>query len=186
MNARIQELATLIRERNAVAQRITNVIGRPAQIGHVGEYIEYIASRVFNIQIEESAVAKGIDGVFHSGPLAGKTVNVKFYAKREGLLDVRPDAVPDYYLVLAGPRATAITSRGEARLWHIDWVFLFAGAETPVCLRSRGVKINEATSVIREQWNRAEVYPTTSNRALSPTEEQRNMLQLFHSNEVDG
>ncbi len=39
MDARIQELATLIEERNAVASRITAVIGHPALIGHVGEYI---------------------------------------------------------------------------------------------------------------------------------------------------
>jgi len=182
MDAQIRELATLISERNAVAERITNVIGRPAQIGHVGEYI---ASRVFDIQLEESATAKGIDGRFRSGPLAGKTVNIKFYAKREGLLDIRPDAVPGYYLVLAGPRATAMTSRGEARPWHIDGVFLFAGEEILDHLRSRGVKIGIATSVIAEQWNHAEIYPASRNRALSLTDEQREMLQLFHSHEVD-
>jgi len=176
MDVQIQELAGLIRERNAVAQRITNVIGRPALIGHVGEYI---ASKVFDLQLEESATAKGIDGSFRSGPLAGKTVNVKFFAKREGLLDIRPDAVPDYYLVLAGPRATAMTSRGEARLWHIDGVFLFEGAEILDHLKSRGVKIGVATSVIAEQWNRAEMYPASRNRALSLNDEQREMLQLF-------
>jgi hypothetical protein len=72
-----------------------------------------------------------------------------------------------------------MTSRGEARLWHIDWVFLFAGAELLAHLRSRGVKIGGATSVIKDQWDGAEVYPISRSRALSLNDEQRNMLQLF-------
>jgi hypothetical protein len=69
-------LAQLLRERNDVAERISNLIHRPAQIGHVGEFI---ASRIFNIHLESAANAKAIDGTFQEGALAGKTVNVKFY-----------------------------------------------------------------------------------------------------------
>ena len=67
----VAQLAELIRERNEVAWRITQLIGRPAQIGHIGEWI---ASRTFDIELEVSAVAKGIDGRFRSGPLQGKSV----------------------------------------------------------------------------------------------------------------
>ena len=106
---KLTDLADLIRERNAIEEQMGAIIGRPGLLGHVGEFI---ASRVFDIKLEHSAAAKGIDGRFTSGPLAGQTVNVKWCAKREGLLDIRPDALPDYYLVLAGPKAAPVSSRG--------------------------------------------------------------------------
>ena len=176
MDAKIQELATLIGKRNAVASRITAVVGRPALIGHVGEYI---ASRVFDIQLEQSAVSKGIDGVFGSGVLVGRTVNIKFYAKRENLLDIRPDAVADHYLVMTGPKASTTTSRGEVRPWHIDSVFLFDGPALVDRLKARNVKIGVATSVVTEQWNRAEVYPECVNSSYQLNNEQKEMLGLF-------
>jgi hypothetical protein len=71
-----------------------------------------IRSRVFDIQLEDSAVAKAIDGRFRSGPLAGKTVNIKIYGKREGLLDTNSDHTLDYFLVLCGPKASTLTSKG--------------------------------------------------------------------------
>ncbi len=174
----IEELADLIRQRNQVARETTRIIGRPAQIGHVGEYV---ASKVFNIRLEESATVKGIDGVFEEGSLNGKTVNIKFYAKREGLLDIREDALPDYYLVFTGPKAESMTSRGEARPWHIDWVFLLNAQELVAELRNRGVKIGIATSIINEQWDQAEIYPDQANKELRLSEAQRNELRLFSS-----
>ena len=176
MDAKIQELAALVRDRNSVAERITRIIGRPAQIGHIGEYI---APQVFGIQLEHSAVSKGIDGAFRSGPLAGRTVNIKFYAKREGLFDIRPDAVADYYLVLTGPKSNTMTSRGEVRPWHIDWVFLFHGPMLVDHLKERGVKISVETSVVAEQWNCAEVYPDGANSEYNVGNEQEQMLRLF-------
>ncbi len=53
--------------------------------GHLGELI---ASRVFAIELDASASAAAIDGRFTEGPLGGRTVNVKWYLKREGLLDL--------------------------------------------------------------------------------------------------
>ena len=178
MDPKIAELATLIDERNAIASQITNVIGRPAQIGHIGEFI---ASRIFDIQLEDSAVSKGIDGIFCSGQLAGQAVNVKFYAKREGLLDIRLDAVAEYYLVLAGPRPTSMSSRNEVRPWKIDWVFLFHGPTLVEHLQQRGVKIGVATSVVKAQWNNAEIYPNRTNPDYIVSSEQRDMLRLFGS-----
>ncbi len=98
----IAKLADLIHTRNAVAEQITTLIDRPAEIGHVGEFI---AAEVFDIALEESATNKGFDGRFRSGTLAGKTVDVKWYAKKEGLVDLRLEFLPDYYLVLTGPTA---------------------------------------------------------------------------------
>lgn len=118
----LPRLAELVRTRNAVDAEIAAVVGRPALIGHVGEYI---AANIFGIELEGSAARKAIDGRFASGPLSGATVNIKWYAKQEGLLDLTPDSLPDYYLVLAGPRQPAASSRGTHRPWLIQSVFLF-------------------------------------------------------------
>src|SRR5436190_16511565 len=76
----LTQLAELIRRRNALGKDITQIIGRPSLIGHLGEYI---AARVFDITLEESAINKGFDGRFCKGPLVGKSVNVKWYAKKD-------------------------------------------------------------------------------------------------------
>ena len=72
------QLAGLIRRRNQLEQEITALIQRPAQIGHLGEYI---AAHIFDIMLEQSAAHKGFDGRFTDGPLQGRTVNVKWYAR---------------------------------------------------------------------------------------------------------
>ena len=108
----IAKLAALLHTRNAVAKEITALIDRPAQIGHVDEFI---AAQVFDIALELSATNKGFDGRFRSGALAGKTVDVKWYARREGIIDLRLDDLPDYYLILTGPYGAYATSRGEDR-----------------------------------------------------------------------
>lgn len=81
----LEKLADLISERNRISKTISKLIGRPALPRHIGEYI---ASKIFNIELEEFATSKGIDGRFTEGPLKGKTVNIKLYGKREGLLDI--------------------------------------------------------------------------------------------------
>jgi hypothetical protein len=172
----VKQLAQLLRERNEVAQKVSDLIRRPAQIGHVGEFI---ASRIFNIRLEPAANAKSIDGVFQEGPLAGKSVNIKFYAKLESLLAVPPSNPPDYFLVLTGPKATTMTSRGEARLWYIESVFLFDGRRLHQELTERGVKLCEATSIRNQQWCAAEVFPRSVNSNFRLSEIQKQALRLF-------
>jgi len=58
----LTRLAELIRTRNAVAAEIAALIGRPAQLGHVGEYV---ASRIFDICLCESASRKASGGILH-------------------------------------------------------------------------------------------------------------------------
>jgi hypothetical protein len=99
----LERLAELIRVRNDASRAIAEHIGRPAQIGHVGDYI---AARVFDIGLVASGSHKAIDGHFRSGPLAGRSVNVKWYGREESLLDLTPDCLPDDYLVMTGPRGT--------------------------------------------------------------------------------
>jgi hypothetical protein len=176
----LEKLAALLRERNAISQSITEIIGRPAQPGHIGEWI---ASKVFDIELEPSAVTKGIDGRFRSGELSGKSVNVKFYAKLESTLAIRSDALPDYYLVLAGPRSVVMHSRGDARPWYIDFVFLFDSIDLCRRLAQNGsAKLDEfATSIRRCYWDQAEIYPIQINPLIAISSTQRQAISLFSS-----
>ena len=179
----LTQLADLIKRRNSVARDITALIGRPAQIGHIGEYV---ASRIFHIVLEEDAAHKGSDGRFSDAPLKGRTVNIKWYSMREGLLDINPDALPDYYLVLAGPQSAAISSRGRVRPWIIEAVFLFDAHDLVRQLEALGVRIGTASSVRQRFWEQAEIYPNQSSTKLLVSEEQRKQLRLFNANSLAG
>lgn len=159
-------LAALLQQRNSIDAEIASIIGRPAEKGHVGEYL---AGLLFDIELNRSAVEAGYDGRFRSGPLASKSVNIKWYAKHESILDINPAHVPDYYLVLTGPSTSAAGSRGTSRPWLMQQAFLFEAAPLVARLRGRGVKINEATSVTRAEWDGARVLPgaTHANFRLS-------------------
>lgn len=180
MNARddveLAELAALLRERNALDARLGRLLDRPASTGHIGEWI---AARIFDIQLETAANAAGIDGHFTTGPLAAQTVNVKTYGKREGLLDMKSTAPLDYYLVFTGPKAAAASSRGALRPFCIDAVYLFDAARLRIDLGKRGVKFSEATSVRAVHWDEAEVYPRPNSPLLVVNESQRRQLAMF-------
>ena len=176
MEDSIKRLARLIAQRNALDKGIARVIGRPALAGHFGEFI---ASNVFDIDLHPSGTTKGNDGRFTKGPLAGKTVEIKYYPKNEGLLDIKTDGTPDFYLVLTGPRAAAASSRGTTRPWVIEAAYLFENASLLNNLTERNLKIGVATSVRRELWDRAEIYPGSANGVLTLTEPQAAMLLLF-------
>lgn len=170
------ELARLLHRRNEVDARIAALIGRPALPGHLGEWI---ASKVFGIELEASAVAKAIDGHFTTGLLAGSTVNIKFYGKREGMLDTTEDEALDYYLVLSGPRSTTGTSTLGTRPFCIAAVYLFSATALKADRAARGIKGGTAFSVRTALWDAAEVYPNAANPLLQVTEEQASMLRLF-------
>src|SRR5713226_8030865 len=133
----ISRLAALLRRYNAIGDTIAGVIGRPAERGHVGEYI---AASIFDITLERSARKRARDGRFMAGALAGRTVNVKWYGKQEGVLDLHARGAPDYYLALTGPAGSAASSRGTTRTWMIQCVYLFDARRLLEDLRARGVK----------------------------------------------
>jgi len=171
-----RRLAELIRRRNEIEIQITGIIKRPAQIGHLGEFI---ASRVFKIELARSASQRGSDGTFSSGTLSGRSVNIKWYSMDEGIIALDRESVPDYYLVLAGPRHPPVSSRGQTRPWLISSVYLFERPELIKSLREGGVKISVATGVRKKFWESAEIYPEQRNRELVLSEEQRKSLEFF-------
>lgn len=172
----LEGLSALIKKRNTLEREIARIIGRPGLPGHIGEYI---AARIFSIELEESASRRSIDGRFRDGALAGKTVNIKWYAKQDGLLDITPAALPDYYLLLAGPRSAPMGSRGGTRPLSIDLVYLFDARVLIDELMSHGVKIGIATSVRTRYWEAAEIFPRQNNSLLILTEGQKDQIRLF-------
>ena len=172
----LDRLASLIRQRNSVDEEIAATIGRPTHPAHIGEFV---AAAIFGIKLIESATHKGVDGHFTRGPLAGRSVNIKKYSKHQGLLDVRLDALPDFFLVLTGERTAPASSRGTTAPWTIESVYLLEAAPLVAQLSARGVKIGVATSIRRHVWDDAEIYPTPSNGTLQLTPEQVSMIELF-------
>lgn len=174
----IAGIADLLRRRNEIDGGIARITGRPMTSGHLGEWI---AAQVFDITLEEAANAPAIDGRFRSGPLMGQTVNIKWYLKQEGLLDMTESAALDFYLVLTGPHAAAVSTRSSTRPWQIDAVYLFHAADLLEQQHARNIKIGVATSVLNSQWEDAEIFPVPRNplRPLSPA--QASLLRLFAS-----
>jgi len=163
---------------NAIGEKVSEITQRPATIGHTGEYI---AAEIFDIELEETANAKGIDGHFRSGNLTGRTVNVKWYSKLEYMLDINPDALPDFFLVMTGPKTLEPTSKGGIRPWLIDYVFLFNAAEQTIELNARGVKTGTATSVQKHEWQNSEIYPNKRSMVYRMTDDQMGKLLAFGS-----
>jgi hypothetical protein len=170
--------AALLRERNAIDTELAKLTGRPMTSGHLGEWI---AAQIFDIALEEAANAPAIDGRFRSGPLIGQTVNVKWYLKQEGLLDMTESAALDFYLVLTGPRAAAVSTRSSTRPWHVDAVYLFHAADLLEQEHARNIKVGVATSVLTSQWENAEIFPVPRNPLLPLSPAQASLLRLFAS-----
>ena len=176
----VARAAVLLRERNAIDAELAKLTGRPMTSGHLGEWI---AAQVFDIALEEAANAPAIDGHFRSGPLMGQAVNVKWYLKREGLLDMTESAALDFYLVLTGPHAAAVSTASSTRPWQIDAVYLFHAADLLEQQRARNIKIGVATSVLNSQWENAEIFPAPRNPRLPLSPAQASLLQLFATQE---
>ena len=106
-------------------------------------------------------------------------MNIKWYLKREGVLDTTESTVLDYYLVLTGPRSPAVSSQGTTRPWCIEAVYLFEARQLRSEQIARGVKRGVASSVIRQQWEAAEIYPSATNPQLAVTPQQAEQLRLL-------
>jgi hypothetical protein len=111
----------------------------------------------------------------------GCTVNVKWYLKQEGLLDMSESSALDYYLVMTGLRSAALTSRGGTRPWRIDHVYLFHAPTLLAEQRARGVKTGVAASVLKAHWDAAGIYPVARTPLLPLSERQTGLLRLLAS-----
>ena len=176
----LEELAKLLERRSAVDSDIAKAIGRRAEKGHIGEYI---ASRIFGIRLHASASTKGSDGVFTTGPLAGMTVNVKWYTTDDSGADLPKSSGAKFMLVFSGGGPTG---EGPHRPLTIDSVYIFDEAEIMGRLRERGVKIGPSASVRNADWEEAEVYPVGRSPILRLTEDQRRSLELFRGRRKRG
>jgi hypothetical protein len=166
-------LATLIRRRNAVDREIADVIGRPGSSANIGAYI---AAKIFDIDLGPASVSAGFNGQFREGPLAGSTVNIKLYAESGSfLLDISP--LPgDYYLVLTGP--VPVKPAGPRILpVRIEHIYLF---ERRSLLQDHGVRMGMASTVRKQLWDAAEIYPSHPSSPLQITEDQAALIALFH------
>lgn len=178
----LRRLAEKVRQKNAADLGVVEIIGRPALSGHFGEFV---AAEIFDIELCEDATNEGFDGVFRGGVLCGKTVNIKYYTKHEGLLDLKNENGPDYYLVLTGPATEPEASRGQTRPWVIESVFAFRADALLRCLKDRNPnkKIGLATYVPVDLWKKAEIYPCDAS-LLPLARSQKDMLALFSESAV--
>jgi hypothetical protein len=172
----VRTIASLVRERNAVDAKIAAITNRPVVAGHLGEWM---AAQLFDIELERSAVAKAIDGKFTTGQLMNRTVNVKWYGKREGLLDMTTSPALDYYLVFTGPKSPAASSAGGTRPLRIDACYLFDAKGLLSRQLARGAKVGIASSVPAREWEAAEIYPDQRNPLLPLEPEVVSLLRLF-------
>lgn len=176
----LTDLADSVRVKNAADRHVARLIRRPALPGHFGEFV---AERIFDIELNKDAAFPGFDGVFRDGRLEGKSVNIKFYTKHDRLLDMMEEgkAGPDYYLVMTGPDEKPGPSRGKPRPWVIVSVFLFEAAPLVDELKTRSPKkkIGVATYVPVDLWAEAMIYPNCVSPLLPVTEARRDQLSLF-------
>ena len=172
----LSKLALLLSKRNSIDEEIGAIIGRPGLTGHIGEFI---ASQIFDIELSDSASEKSIDGHFRSGNLASKSVNIKYYTVRGGTLDITPESLPDYYLVMEGKSDTPDSSKNKVYPANIGSVYLFESLSLMESLKERGVKIGTATSVVRHLWDSAEVYPKRTNENIVVSRSQSDALTQF-------
>jgi hypothetical protein len=172
----LPQLASLLKSRDTIDYKIATIIGHPTQVQSVGEYI---ASVIFGITLTgEIMVHKSSDGRFELGPLAGRTVDVQWRTKHDGILHLKTDPLPDYYLVFVGSKeATALHSLSIP--WVIESVHLFHSTELLNALHERGVQLGTGTSITGPLWERAEIYPAQRNNQLILSNDEREMLALF-------
>lgn len=172
----LARLAQLVRARNTVESNIANLLRCSVNLNDIGEYI---AATIFGITLIPSTHHSEFAGIFAHDHLAGKTVDIQWYPRREGFMNVHSQPAPDFYLVFAGPRQESSTTRALVNPWLITSVHLFESNELLAALHERGVQIGSHTSIINQFWERSEIFPQARNTILTLTDEQRQLLRLF-------
>jgi hypothetical protein len=171
----LPQLASLLKSRDTIDSKIATLVGKAVGVQAVGEYI---ASTTFGIALEEKNTHKSSDGYFTRGPLAGQTVDVQWRIRHDGILHLKTDPLPDYYLVFVGSKELA-NLHTLSIPWVIESVYLFHAGELYAALRERGVLIGTGTSITGPLWDRAEIYPMQRNNQLILSAQERAELALF-------
>lgn len=81
--------------------------------------------------------------------------------------------------MLAGPPSGAVSSKGTTRPWCIQAVFLFDARQLRAEQIARGVRLGVASSVTKQQWAAAEIYPSGTKPWLALTPQQAEQLSQF-------
>lgn len=153
----IEKLASFLMERNEIDRKITEVIHRPAEKGHISEWI---ASKLFPIKLNYNGREKGYDGIFMDGTLEGKKVNVKYYSANQHIIDLNPNVGEDIFLlILTGPYSSVSSSKDQKRPFCISNIYLFNERNLCNSLQGGNVKVGVGSSVRREYWEANEIYP---------------------------
>jgi hypothetical protein len=176
MESSLSRLAELVRARNTVESNMVNLIEREVHLNSVGEHI---AANVFGIRLVPTTIQSGFVGIFTTPALSGKTVDIRWYPRRESYINIHTDPAPDYSLILAGPRVEPGEARGLANPWLLTSVYLFSMQDLLASLRARGVRIGPRVSINSQLWELAELFPVQRNPTLMLTDSQRQLLKLF-------
>ena len=182
-------LAALLTARNVLDCEMTKIIGRPMDKGPFGEFV---ASQIFDLDLNLNAAKKGYDGYFTVGdykgePLKGRKVEIKYYTKCDRSLDLKTGVEkPAFYLVMTGPPKRDNEDKDTPAPWVIESVFLF---ETEA-LEQVVVPKKDPVGIKKERWVEAQIYPAhngdfTNEGQEFVNEERRAALALFGSEAVD-
>ncbi len=173
-------LAALLKQRTAIDREIAAILNRPVHSGHFGEYV---ASAIFDIEPSLAANQKNYDGHFRTGSLAKRTVNVTYRTRHRGMLNLGtstdPRDHPDFYLAAEGPRIPMGSTKGTHAPLCVEEVYLFESQQLLMALEAHGIRPGAPTSVRRELWDSAMIYPEARNPLLPLNQEQRDALALF-------
>lgn len=174
--SKLSRLAELLRAHNTVESNIANLLECEVDLGSVGGQI---AATIFGIRLIPTSSPNGLVGIFTNQALMGKTVDVRWYPRREGFLSIHTDPAPDYTLVLAGPKLDPNEARALVNPWIITSVYLFRMPDLLNALRARGVRVGPRVSINSHLWEQNEIFPVQHSSTLVLTDEQRDMLKLF-------
>ena len=133
-------LADLIRIRNFVNASVGRSIRGPAETGRIAEFV---ASEIFDIELEEKFVTKAIDGKFRSPlNLKGATVNIKYRSSSSLRLNLinsdDPSGHPDFYLALRGPFVAKSPNSEKVLPFVINSVYLFSATSLIERMKAEG------------------------------------------------
>ena len=99
-------------------------------------------------------------------------------------MKINEGTLPQFFLVLTGPKAAAGRTAGKPQPWCIEEVYLFNAASLVNDLKTRGVKLGVAASIRSVLWNAARIYPEHPKSPWNLTELQKESLRLFRLSSV--